>query len=101
MLTMTSLAAQNQFGALIDTSQRQPVAVTRRGRPVAVVLSYEDYRAVTQTIPLHVAEIISENYALRGKEASNAMNQHLAKMSKQAEKDGLSEADVARMLNDK
>lgn len=101
MLTMTSLAAQNQFGALIDTSQRQPVAVTRRGRPVAVVLSYEDYKAVTQTIPLHVAELISENYALRGKEASDAMTKHLSKMSTQAEKDGLSEADVARMLNDK
>jgi hypothetical protein len=29
------------------------------------------------------------------------MTQHLSKMSTQAEKDGLSEADVARMLNDK
>ncbi|MBK8664336.1 MAG: type II toxin-antitoxin system Phd/YefM family antitoxin [Burkholderiales bacterium] len=39
MRTMTSLEAQNQFGALIDASQRQPITVTRRGRPVAVVLS--------------------------------------------------------------
>ena len=58
MLTMTSLAAQNQFGTLIDASQRQPIAVTRRGRPVAVVMSYEDYKATTQTIPLHVAALI-------------------------------------------
>jgi prevent-host-death family protein len=98
---MTSLAAQNQFGTLIDTSQRQPVAVTRHGRPVAVVLSYEDYKAVTQTIPLHVAELISENYALRGNDASDAMNQHLSKMSTKAEEAGLSETDVARMLNEK
>ena len=44
MLTMSSLVAQNQFGTLIDASQRQPVTVTRHGRPVAVVMSYEDYQ---------------------------------------------------------
>ncbi len=55
MLSMTSLAAQNQFGTLLDTAQRQPVAVTRHGRPVAVAISYEDYQATTQTIPFHVA----------------------------------------------
>lgn len=42
MPTMTSLEAQNQFGKLIDTAQREPVTITRRGRPVAVVLSIED-----------------------------------------------------------
>ncbi|NBT56688.1 MAG: type II toxin-antitoxin system prevent-host-death family antitoxin [Betaproteobacteria bacterium] len=100
MLTMTSLAAQNQFGTLIDASQRQPIAVTRRGRPVAVVLSYEDYKATTQTIPLHVAALISENYALRGKDAGEAMRQHLGKMSNQAAEEGLTEDDVTRLLNE-
>lgn len=100
MLTMTSLAAQNQFGTLIDASQRQPIAVTRRGRPVAVVLSYEDYKATTQTIPLHVAALISENYALRGKDAGAAMRQHLGKMSNQAAEEGLTEDDVTRLLNE-
>lgn len=75
MLTMASLAAQNQFGMLIDTSQRQPVAVTRRGRPVAVVMSYEDEQTTTQTIPLHVAKLIARNHPLRGKEAADAMRQ--------------------------
>lgn len=100
MLTMTSLAAQNQFGTLIDASQRQPVTVTRRGRPVAVVLSYEDYQAVTQTLPFHVAALIGENYPLRGKEAGDSMRQHLAKMSNKAADEGLTEADVTRMLNE-
>ena len=100
MLTMTSLAAQNQFGTLIDTSQRQPVAVTRHGRPVAVVQSYEDYLASTQTIPFHVAALIGESYPLRGKAAADAMRLHLAKMSNQAAKEGLSEGDVMRMLNE-
>ncbi len=100
MLTMTSLAAQNQFGTLIDASQRQPVAVTRRGRPVAVVLSYEDYKAVTQTIPLHVAALISESYPLRGQEAADSMRHHLSKMSNQAAAEGLTDDDVMRMLNE-
>ena len=100
MLTMTSLAAQNQFGALIDTSQRQPVAVTRRGRPVAVVMSYEDYQASTQNIPLQVARLISQNHPLRGKEAGDSMRQHLEKMSNKAAEEGLNEADVMRMLNE-
>jgi prevent-host-death family protein len=100
MLTMTSLAAQNQFGMLIDTSQRQPVAVTRRGRPVAVVMSYEDYQASTQSIPLQVAMLINQNYPLHGKEAGDSMRQHLAKMSNKAAEEGLTEADVMRMLNE-
>lgn len=100
MLTMTSLAAQNQFGTLIDASQRQPVAVTRRGRPVAVVLSYEDYQATTQTIPFHVAKLISDSYPLRGKDAGDSMRQHLAAMSNQAAEDGLTDDDVMRLLND-
>ena len=96
MLTMTSLAAQNQFGTLIDASQRQPVAVTRRGRPVAVVLSYEDYQATTQTIPFHVAALISETYPLRGKDAGDSMRLHLSKMSNSAAQEGISEDDVMR-----
>ena len=100
MLTMTSLAAQNQFGMLIDTSQRQPVAVTRRGRPVAVVMSYEDYQASTQSIPLHVAKLIAQNQALRGKEAADAMRQHLSTMGNTAAEEGLTPADVMRMLHE-
>lgn len=99
MLTMTSLAAQNQFGTLIDTSQRQPVAITRRGRPVAVVLSYEDYQATTQTIPFHVAALISESYPLRGKDAGDSMRLHLSKMGNNAAQEGLTEDTVMRMLN--
>ena len=102
MLTMTSLEAQSQFGMLIDTSQRQPVTITRRGRPVAVVLSFEDYQAQvnSQTIPWNVATLISQTHPLRGKEAGQAMRAHLASMGNQAGQEGLTEADIARMLND-
>ena len=100
MITMTSFVAQNQFGTLIDTSQRQPVAVTRHGRPVAVVMSYQDYQATTQTIPFHVAALISENYPLRGQDAGVSMRQHLSKMGNNAADEGLTEEAIMRLLNE-
>ena len=45
MLTKTSAEAQNQFGLLLDTVQREPVAITRHGRPTAFVLSADDMEA--------------------------------------------------------
>jgi len=39
MRTVTSVEAQNKFGELIDTAQREPVTITRRGRTVAYLLS--------------------------------------------------------------
>ncbi|MEN9774748.1 MAG: hypothetical protein RL322_1818 [Pseudomonadota bacterium] len=44
MRTVTSVEAQNRFGELIDSAQREPVTITRRGRPVAFVLSPEDLK---------------------------------------------------------
>lgn len=99
MLIMTSLAAQNQFGTLIDASQRQPVTVTRHGRPVAVVLSYEDYMQRAKTIPYEVAKLISESYPLRGPQAAEAVRQHLAGMGNRAAEDGLTEDDVSRLID--
>jgi prevent-host-death family protein len=42
MLTKTSAEAQNQFGKLLDEAQREPVAITRHGRPAAYVVSPRD-----------------------------------------------------------
>ena len=42
MITVTSVEAQNQFGQLLDTVQREPVAITRHGRPTAFVVSPQD-----------------------------------------------------------
>jgi prevent-host-death family protein len=129
MLTMTSLEAQNKFGMLIDASQRQPVAVTRRGRPVAVVLSYDDAQEFLQsrerdkalvrdyiraeqqglpteelplpkTISFELAKFISDNHPRSGREAGDAMRRHLATMSNKAAEEGLTEADINRMLNE-
>ncbi|WP_082151548.1 type II toxin-antitoxin system Phd/YefM family antitoxin [Caenimonas sp. SL110] len=39
MLTVTSVEAQNNFGQLLDTVQREPITITRRGRPVAMLMA--------------------------------------------------------------
>ena len=35
--------AKNQFGLLLDTVQGEPVRVTKKGRPVGVMLSMQQY----------------------------------------------------------
>jgi antitoxin Phd len=42
MVVMTSVEAQNSFGKLLDTAQREAVAITRHGRPTAFVVSPQD-----------------------------------------------------------
>lgn len=46
MITVTSVEAQTRFGELIDRSQREPVAITRRGRTVAYVVSEHEMRVL-------------------------------------------------------
>ena len=43
MKTFAASEAKNGFGRLLDTAQREPVTIEKKGRPVAVVLSLEDY----------------------------------------------------------
>ena len=46
MITKTSAEAQNQFGQLLDTVQREPVAITRHGRPAAFIVSPRDMEPI-------------------------------------------------------
>ena len=43
MDSFTATDAKNRFGVLLDRARREPVAITKQGRQVAVVLSNEDY----------------------------------------------------------
>ncbi len=42
MIKMTSVEAQNRFGQLLDTAQRETVAITRHGRPAAFLVSPQE-----------------------------------------------------------
>jgi antitoxin Phd len=44
MIVVTSVEAQSRFGELIDRAQREPIEITRRGRPVAYVVSEQDLK---------------------------------------------------------
>lgn len=46
MKTIAALEAKNRFGELLDTAQREPVTIEKHGRPVAVVVSAEEYDAI-------------------------------------------------------
>jgi prevent-host-death family protein len=45
MKTIASTEAKSNFGALIDTAQREPVTIEKKGRPVAVLMSHEEYQS--------------------------------------------------------
>ncbi len=43
MCEFTASDAKNNFAHLLDTAQREPVQITKNKRPVAVLLSQQEY----------------------------------------------------------
>ena len=43
MKTVAAREAKNAFGALLDDAQRAPVVIEKKGRPVVVVMSKQDF----------------------------------------------------------
>ena len=44
MQSIAAKEAKTHFGELMDTVQREPVSIEKYGRPVAVVMSVEEYK---------------------------------------------------------
>lgn len=86
MITMTSVEAQNRFGQLLDTLQREPVTITRHGRPAAIMMSAQD---------------MQELQDLRRKKAAAAFEAWSVQAGKQASPDAalLTDEDVNRMVH--
>jgi len=40
--------AKNRFGELLETAKTEPVAIGKKGHPVAVLLSFEEYQRLTE-----------------------------------------------------
>ena len=91
MLTLTSVEAQSRFGELIDRSQREPVQVTRRGRPVAYVICDQDMQVLS-------------DLRTRREAASRWYAQYREQLAQQldvaAEAAALTDADVTRLVNE-
>jgi prevent-host-death family protein len=89
MRTVTSVEAQNRFGELLDNAQREPVTITRRGRPVAFVLSPADMRELMD-IRQKREKNVADFQAFFS--ASDALLKPAAKE--------LTDADVVRLVNE-
>jgi len=91
MLTLTSVEAQSRFGELIDRSQREPVQVTRRGRPVAYVICNQDMQALS-------------DLRTRREAASRWYAQYREQLAREqgvsAEAAALSDGDVTQLVNE-
>lgn len=94
--TMTSLDYQNHYGELIGTSQREPVRITRRDRPVSYVLSTSGNPATTL---LQVMKLMSELSPLKDDATSKALDAYTQKISNVAEEEGLTEDDVTALVH--
>ena len=73
MITLTSVKAQNRFGQLLDTVQRETVAITRHGRPTAFVVSPAEMDELLDSRRLRskaVADI--EAWSARAKQSMSA-----------------------------
>lgn len=89
MRTVTSAEAQNRFGELLDSALREPVTITRRGRPVAFMLSPEDMKDLL-AIRQKRADIVAD--------FETFFNKSDARLEPEAM--DLSDADVQRMVNE-
>ena len=47
MKSMAINTAKSQFGDLVDQIQREPIQIKKYGRPIAVVMSIQEYQHLT------------------------------------------------------
>jgi prevent-host-death family protein len=93
MITLTSVEAQNRFGHLLDTAQREPVAITRHGRPAAFIVSPKDMDELLDARNRRsqaVAEL--EEWSARAKESLSPAQAAAAA--------ALTDDDVVRMVHE-
>lgn len=79
MLILPAAEAKNNFGKMIDTAQREPITIEKKGRAVAVVLSMEEYAKLealeTEYWVKRALEASKEGYV--GQEESDKLIQEL------------------------
>jgi prevent-host-death family protein len=93
MIIMTSVEAQNSFGKLLDTVQREAVAITRHGRPTAFVVSPRDMEEILAA-KRRRSEAVADFEAWRAEaEASTSAAQKAAAAT-------LTDEDVVRMVHE-
>ena len=93
MLTVSSMDAQNRFGQLLDTVQREPVTITRHGRTAAFMVSPQDM-ADLQDIKAKRTQAVAWFEAFFAQaDAEKSSDMHAAARQ-------LTDADVVRMVKE-
>ena len=93
MITLTSVEAQNSFGKLLDTVQREAVAITRHGRPTAFVVSPRDMDELLD-VKRRRSEAVAEmeDWSARAKKSQSPAQAAAAA--------ALTDEDVVRMVHE-
>ena len=81
MKVVTALEAKTRFGEVLEAAQRQPVSITRNGRPSVVMIS-------------------AESYARRQRMARERLRQALHRAGEHAAAQGLNENVLDELLVD-
>lgn len=86
MKTMSATTASKEFGLFLDTVQREPVVVTKKNRPVAVTLSYQDWEdmvtaRIERGLEAGFADIELGNFT---EITSNSAEERIARFQKRA-----------------
>jgi len=93
MVTMTSVEAQNSFGKLLDTVQREAVSITRHGRPTAFVVSPQDMEELLDSRR-------KRSRAVADLEAWRKEAQKRSTAARAAAAAALTDQDVSRMVHE-
>ena len=93
MVSMTSAAAQNSFGKLLDTVQREAVAITRHGRPTAFVVSPRDMEELLDARRKR-SRAVADLEAWRAQAAKRTSAKRIAAAT------ALTDEDVTRMVHE-
>lgn len=56
MKTIGAKEAKQNLGVVLDAARQEPIAITKHGRPVAVVVAIEDYQRLEQAALAAVPE---------------------------------------------
>lgn len=68
MNTFTSNDAKQKFGEVIEMAQREPVSITRHGRPSVVLTSDADYRELLAIKYQRLKDEVARGFESFGKE---------------------------------
>lgn len=92
-MTVSSMEAQNRFGQLLDTVQREPVTITRHGRTAAFIVSPQDM-ADLQDVKARRTQAV-EWFEAFFAQAEAAKSSDMRTAARQ-----LSDADVVKMVKE-